>query len=147
MNEGETKFTCPNCGSDEGRFCDFGPVSCVKCIAEHKAANRTAKVDTSTKAGKAKHAKGKPRMDLLAYDVLEAMAIVLTVGADKHGARDWEKGIEWSEYFAAAQRHLTDWKLKRGADPETAQSHLDHAMCSLMFLSAYEKRNIGKDDR
>lgn len=52
---------------------------------------------------------GKLRMDLLPTDALEALARILTDGADKYGARNWEKGMAWSRPYAALLRHLLAW--------------------------------------
>lgn len=125
-----------------------GPCKGCFCAACERKRKKLLGIDTRSKVRKKELSAGKPRMDLLAFDVLEAMAIVMTHGVDKHGARNWEGGADWVEdYFAPALRHLTDWRLKRGPDPDTDCSHLDHAICCLMILSAYEKRQLGEDDR
>lgn len=99
---------------------------------------------------------GKARWDLLPYEVCAAVARILTKGAIKYAPRNWEKGIVYGRVFGAVMRHLYDWwtsKLFGGdginhADGE--ESHLDHAITELMFLSAYEKRGFNGsefDDR
>jgi len=96
---------------------------------------------------------GKPRWELVPYDAIEQIAIVLTHGAKKYEARNWEKGINYSRIFGAIMRHL--WKFwhakltwSTGLDPESGLSHLSHAFCELAFLVAYEKRKLGEfDDR
>lgn len=97
---------------------------------------------------------GKPRMELLPFDVLEAIARILTKGAQKYDARNWEKGIQYGRIFGAAQRHLVAyWNAnmdgRSGINEEDGnESHLDHAITELMFLSAYEKRGMKEfDDR
>lgn len=91
---------------------------------------------------------GKPRWELIAYDAVEGVAKVLTFGAKKYSARNWEKGIMYGRVFGAIMRHLWKWWHGESLDQETGLSHLDHAMCELMFLSAYEKRNLTAfDDR
>ena len=49
--------------------------------------------------------------------------------------------------FGALMRHLWAWWAGETKDPETGISHLYHASCCLMFLAAYEARQIGTDDR
>lgn len=91
---------------------------------------------------------GKSRWELVAYDAVEGVVKVLTFGAKKYAARNWEKGIMYGRVFGAIMRHLWKWWMGENNDEETGLSHLDHAMCEIMFLSAYEKRGmVAYDDR
>lgn len=90
---------------------------------------------------------GKPRMDLLAPEFLTGTAEVLGFGAAKYAERNWEKGMSWGRCFGALERHLWAWWGGEATDRETGMSHLHHAACCLMFLAAYESRQIGTDDR
>lgn len=99
---------------------------------------------------------GKARWELLPYEVTAAVARILTVGARKYDARNWEKGIAYGRVFGAVMRHLHDWWTAKlfGGDginhTDGEESHLDHAITELMFLSAYEKRGLNGsefDDR
>lgn len=90
---------------------------------------------------------GKAPYHLLAPEMLEATALVLGFGAKKYSARNWEKGMHWSRPFGALMRHMWAWWRGEACDPETGYSHLWHASCCLMFLVAYEARNVGSDDR
>lgn len=93
---------------------------------------------------------GKPRWELIAYDAVEGVAKVLTFGANKYSARNWEKGIAYGRVFGAVMRHLWKWWQGEDKDAETGLSHLDHAATEIMFLSAYEKRGKNgtiQDDR
>ncbi len=95
-----------------------------------------------------KHDTGKPRWELLPYDAVRGVVEVLTDGAKKYSDRNWENGIAYGRVFGALQRHLTAWWSGENTDSESGRSHLDHAMCELMFLSAYEKRGMSfLDDR
>ncbi len=91
--------------------------------------------------------KGKIPYELLAPEYLEATASVLQFGANKYGSRNWELGMDWSRPFGALMRHMWAWWKGEEADPETGMSHLWHAACCIMFLIAYEKRQIGNDNR
>lgn len=110
-------------------------------------------VERASKAGQQKDEPawkqdgGKPRMDLLAPEFLSGTAAVLTFGAAKYEARNWEKGMSWGRVFGALMRHLWAWWGGESRDAETGLSHLHHAACCLMFLAAYEAREIGTDDR
>ena len=91
---------------------------------------------------------GKPRFDLLPPEVLEQITAILTGGAEKYGARNWEQGMSWGRLFAAAQRH--QWRFWSGAemDEESGLPHLAHAIVSLMFLLEFANRDMRSfDDR
>lgn len=94
-----------------------------------------------------KYDDGKLPVHLLPFDALEAITEILAYGAKKYSARRWEKGMDWSRIFRAALSHLWAWWLRKGNDAETGKSHLWHAGCCILFLIAYELRNVGKDDR
>jgi hypothetical protein len=114
------------------------------------------KMDGQELKGGTKKDEGKAKWDLLPYDVLAAVSRILTKGAQKYEARNWEKGIVYGRVFAAVMRHIYEWwnaKLTDGDGINHAdgtESHLDHAITELMFLSAYEKRGFNGselDDR
>lgn len=97
---------------------------------------------------------GKARYELLPYEVIDAVAKILTDGARKYDSRNWEKGISYGRVYGAAQRHLTEFwnQFLKGGDginhADGSQLHIDHAITELMFLSAYIKRGITQfDDR
>jgi hypothetical protein len=94
-----------------------------------------------------KHDQMKTRYDLLPPEFLHGTAEILTFGADKYGARNWELGMNWGRPFAAMMRHMWAWWRGEKLDPETGKSHLWHAACCIAFLMAYEERGIGTDDR
>jgi hypothetical protein len=89
----------------------------------------------------------KLRYDLLPPELLEETARVLTYGAVKYSARNWEKGMAWHRPFGALMRHMWAWWGGQDNDPETGYSHLAHAACCIAFLLTYERRKIGSDDR
>lgn len=91
--------------------------------------------------------KDKIRIDLIPPELIEELGKVLTHGAKKYKPRNWEEGMSWTRIFAALQRHLWAWLSKETMDKDSKLSHLSHAVCNLAFLIAYEKRNIGEDDR
>ena len=89
----------------------------------------------------------KTRIDLIPPELIEEVGKILTYGATKYNDRNWEKGTDWSRYFASAQRHLWSWFGGEDNDTETGENHLSHVLCSITFLLTYAKRNIGNDDR
>lgn len=112
------------------------------------AINKETQVDGQTLKGGEKKDDGKPRWELVPYDAIRGMVEVLTFGAKKYAARNWEKGIAYGRVFGAIMRHLTAWWSGEDIDPESGKSHLDHALCELVFLKAYEARGMKEfDDR
>jgi len=103
--------------------------------------------DASTLVEGAKHDQGKCRMELVPPELIEAVGTVLTFGAEKYAARNWEKGMSWGRVFGALMRHMWAWWKGEKSDPETGYSHLWHAACCITFLIAYEQRGAGVDDR
>lgn len=146
-----------------------GRCNCVFCVANRRADEATAVIAAkplvsaqgrafefsfrppANNAQKDEPAKkfdaGKPQMELIAPEFLEDTAKVLTFGAQKYAERNWEKGMSWGRCFGALMRHCWAWWRGEENDPETGLPHLAHASCCLMFLHAYSRRGIGKDDR
>jgi hypothetical protein len=91
--------------------------------------------------------RGKPRLDLVPPEAIIGLADVLTFGADKYAPRNWELGGAWGRSYASAMRHLMAFWSGEDIDPETGLPHIDHALTNIVFLSTYQKRNIGTDDR
>lgn len=86
-------------------------------------------------------------MDLISWRTMTELAKVLTFGAKKYAARNWEKGLSFSETFASLQRHAIKWYEGEDIDPETGLSHLAHVMCNTMFLLHFVLTGTGTDDR
>lgn len=94
-----------------------------------------------------KEDKGKLPYHLLPGDAIEQILLVLEYGAHKYEPRNWETGMHWSRTFSALMRHMWAWWMGEDKDPETGYTHLAHAGCCILFLLAYDVRNIGADDR
>ena len=84
---------------------------------------------------------------LLPFDALEEVTKVLQFGAKKYEPRNWEKGMAWHRPFRAAINHLQHWWGGTKVDEETGLTPLAHAACEVLFLLAYELRQVGEDDR
>jgi hypothetical protein len=95
-----------------------------------------------------KYDDGKPRMTLIPQDVLKSVAMVLTLAAKKkYGAHNWRKGLEWCRVLDGVQRHIASFIDGEDIDSEFGITHLDHAICGLLFVSHYLKTGTGTDDR
>lgn len=82
-----------------------------------------------------KHDAGKPRWDLLPWEAVEAVVLVLTYGATKYGPDNWRRvpGARW-RYLGAALRHVAAWARGQRLDAESGLPHLAHAAASILFL-------------
>lgn len=89
----------------------------------------------------------KLRYELLPTQPLQEIVKVLTEGARKYGARNWEQGIEWSRVYGALQRHLMAFWEGEDKDPESGFSHLAHAGCNVLFLLFFSHHFKNLDDR
>lgn len=94
-----------------------------------------------------KHDQGKARWDLLPFEALDQVVLVMTFGAEKYNDRNWEKGMKWGRLIGAAFRHLVAFVRGQNLDPETGLPHLAHAACCVLFLLTYQLRGTPGDDR
>lgn len=89
-----------------------------------------------------KYDEGKLRFDLVLPEFEEAVADILTLGAEKYEADSWKKvenGID--RYYAALRRHISAWRKGEKLDPESGKHHLAHAACNIMFLMYLDEEN------
>ena len=93
-----------------------------------------------------KEKQGKPRFDLIPPEAEEALADVLTMGAEKYGDRNWEKGLNYGDVLAALKRHLNAWVKGEKKDVESGLNPIDHVLCNAAFLVTFERRGTGKDN-
>lgn len=98
-----------------------------------------------TKGG-VKYDANKLRWDLVPPDAMQLVVAVLTYGAAKYADRNWEVGMDHSRLVGACERHMQAVKMGELLDPDTGLPHVGHAVCSLMFLLAYQLRGIGNND-
>lgn len=91
--------------------------------------------------------KGKARMSLLPFDALYELASLFTESTKKYPARNWERGLSWSETQDSLLRHLTAWSNKDDVDSESGFNHDVHILWNAIVLVTMRLRGIGKDDR
>lgn len=100
---------------------------------------------TSTKAASEKELgqkfdSGKLRFDLVPPEFEEAIADVLTYGADKYAPNSWQHvDNAKNRYYAALRRHINAWRKGEKIDKESKKPHLAHAACNLLFLMHFDE--------
>lgn len=94
-----------------------------------------------------KHDVGKLQWHLLPLRFLRGAVRVLMFGAKKYSAHNWRGGMPHTQTYNATLRHLDAWMNGEDLDPETGESHIDHAICELVFLRAHIEEHPELDDR
>lgn len=94
-----------------------------------------------------KNDQGKIRYSDVPQRALQSTAKIFNFGATKYGKFNYSEGMAYSRYYDACQRHLMAWMTGEDLDPETRESHIDHAICSLMMLRDNMHLKTGTDDR
>ena len=81
----------------------------------------------------------KPRMDLLPFEALEAVAEVLTYGAKKYAENNWRRvGCAESRYTAALLRHICAMRCGEKLDAESGLLHAAHMATNALFILWFE---------
>lgn len=88
----------------------------------------------------------KSRPDLISPYFTERLGFVLSKGAEKHGARNWEKGIPNESFLASLERHLLAYKqsISKGYSKTSdaiGDDHLGQLAFNLMGLIHNEEIN------
>lgn len=92
-------------------------------IKEFKVVNDFMKFDAS-----------KPRYELVPPIAIKAMAEVITYGAKKYQANNWQTCTDTDRFVGAIYRHIEAWRAGEELDPESGLHHLAHAMTNLAYL-------------
>lgn len=82
----------------------------------------------------------KARLDLLPPMAALAVGRVLAFGDSKHPDELWKR-LSPEEHQAAALRHIYAHLSGVGADSESKESHLAHAICRLAFAIAQQSES------
>lgn len=89
-----------------------------------------------------KHDGGKPRLDLVPAELIEAVGAVRTYGVQKYGKEYSYREVEPKRYRAALMRHICSWlKNPHGKDEESGLPHIWHVACNVAFLIELDKEN------
>jgi hypothetical protein len=114
-----------------------------------------AKEDVNKDTGGMKDNKGKPPYELLAWESMDEIAQAYVLGdLTKYSPGNWRKGINWTQLYAAAFRHLRKSYLGEDYDAEARDDyqldvlHLAQVAWHCMALISYLKYgNHALDDR
>ena len=87
------------------------------------------------------------RFDLLPVGPLTELAEHYGKGAFKYESRNWEKGDDWSNSFAAALRHAFQFWAGEDTDEETGSKHVIAAAWHFLALAEFMETHKEKDDR
>lgn len=86
-----------------------------------------------------KHDGGKPRLDLVPPEIIEAVGAVMAHGTEKYGEASYRQ-VEPKRYRAALMRHICKWlKDPYGKDEDSGLPHLWHIACNVAFLCELDK--------
>jgi len=78
---------------------------------------------------------GKLRFDLIPACCEKEIAKVLSYGAAKYEANNWQNVEPFNDrYYAAIRRHLNAWRIGEKVDPESGLRHLSHIATNAFFL-------------
>lgn len=89
-----------------------------------------------TKQQAVKNDAGKSRMDLIPFDALNQMGLVLAYGALKYSERNWEKGLKPTRVMASLLRHIAQLSMGEELDDESKLPHHAHITANALMLSA-----------
>lgn len=91
---------------------------------------------------------GKPEFELLPFELLSGVNKILQYGRDKYGIENWKKdGFQLSRAYNALFRHMIAFWNGEDIDKESGLSHLDHAMCNLLFMKYHLLNKPESDNR
>lgn len=90
---------------------------------------------------------GKPRVDLVPYELVEAAGHGMAYGIAKYGLQNWRRGIGQSRLAGSVIRHVFKWCSGEDIDPESKLPHLSLAASSLGMLLATNAQRPDLDDR
>ncbi len=92
----------------------------------------------------------KAPLHLIPFPVESEVSLALLNGALKYGPFNWrDSGITYTEYVAAAKRHLGYFMEGEDVDPESGAHHIAHAIAGLVILldNILTENGPGNDDR
>ena len=90
---------------------------------------------------------GKLRMDLLPWPELEEVARVLTAGAKKYGANNWQNLDDgYNRYLGAMLRHLTEVQRGNIIDSDTGCFHIAQVATNALFMLHFKLQELAETE-
>lgn len=103
-------------------------------------------VRTTSATGGQKGVK-EARYDLIPPGALELLAIHYGKGSQKYSDHNWRKGFNWSNSYAALNRHLQAFWGGEDLDPETGSPHMAAVAWHAFTLLTFMQEQPQYDDR
>ncbi len=108
----------------------------------------TGDINSNKKGSGARRNRGKVSFSIVPMHLLSGVARILMGGSLKYAPYNWSSGMKWSVCMDCAFRHIFKfWYMGEELDEESGETHLDHAICNLMFLKHYMAAYKEGDDR
>jgi len=105
-------------------------------------ASRFEIVEENEESEGVKYDGGKLRMELIPPEAIEALAEVITYGANKYSDDNWKK-VSKDRYIGALMRHLNAYRKGELYDDESGLTHIAHILTNAAFL-VYKEENDGE---
>lgn len=154
---------CANCDDRKCMSCVFREVhddcrdDCPDCCPDYynvpterpilsASPERDKEVRVTSSTGELKGQK-LARFDLIPPEPWWAVAELYGRGASKYEDRGWERGYDWSLYYAALLRHANLFWRREDDDPETGLPHLAAVVFNALALMEYRTTHPDLDDR
>lgn len=84
--------------------------------------------------------KGKPKLHLVPWEIVNAIAVVREYGVKKYGDKESWKSVEAERYIDALLRHTIAFaEDPEGMDVESGLPHIAHVACNVAFLCDFFK--------
>lgn len=94
-----------------------------------------------------KNDEGKPSFSMIPQKAILEVAKTFTHGANKYGKFNYSKGMEFTRYLDAAQRHLNSVLQGEDLDIDSGCLHLANAIASLLMALDNQLTRSIIDDR
>lgn len=89
---------------------------------------------------------GKNQLDLLPAEWIWGLGKVMTQGAVKYAARNWELGMKWSKVVGPMLRHTFKFLSGERYDKDTGCHHMLMVAWNALALFTYDLKKLGTND-
>ena len=89
-----------------------------------------------------KHDGGKPMLALVPSEIIRAVGVIMTHGAEKYGVGNY-KNVSVDRYHHALMRHICEWlDDPYGVDRDSGYPHIFHIACNVAFILKLDKERL-----